>query len=94
MTVLPILMTCPDRDLAVNANLDVMGHEDLGAGEGLVLRFISSGLRRLGRVIAIEDSGARAVIEVEGNRWWLHRRSTVNVGPVAFHPWAIGGREI
>ena len=67
-------------------------HLDLGAarevlpllGPGVDLDQVAAGLE-LAR-------GARAVIEVDGQRWWLHRRSVVNVGQVAFHPWAVGGR--
>jgi hypothetical protein len=81
------------RGLDEGVPLDVMGPADLSPGAELSLRF-TGGQPRTGRVITIEDSGARAVIEVEGKRWWLHRRSTVNVGGVARHPWAVGGREI
>jgi hypothetical protein len=80
-------------DLAEGVRLNVMGHADLSAGAALRLR-LTSGQPRSGQVIAIEDSGARAVIEVEGGRWWLHRRANVNVSTLAFHPWAVGGRKI
>jgi hypothetical protein len=78
-------------DLADGASLDVIGPTDLSTGAVLLLRF-TFGPQRSGRALKIEDSGARAVIEVDSQRWWLHRRSVVNVGQVAFHPWAVGGR--
>lgn len=80
-------------DLSEGTPLDVVTPTDLDAGADLLLRF-TEGPQRSGRVVAIEDSGARAVIEVEGARWWLHRRITVNVGGVARYPWTVGGREV
>lgn len=79
-------------DLAEGVSLNVMGRADLSSGAALHFRF-TGGQPRSGRVTAIGDSGGRAVIEVEGGRWWLHRRRNVNVGTVAFHPWTVGGRE-
>ena len=78
--------------LAEGVALDVMGPADLSVGVGLILRF--TGVSPMsGRVVEIGDSGTRSVIEVEGERWWLHRRNmAVNEGQATVHPWTAGGR--
>jgi hypothetical protein len=79
-------------DLAEAALLQVMGTADLTTGAALLLRF-TFGPQRFGRVIAIEDAGARAVIEVEGERWYLNRQSnTVNTGPEPCLSWTVARR--
>ena len=80
-------------DLAEGLPLNVMGRVDLSPGAALQLRF-TGGRSQSGQVVAIDDSGARAVIEVEGGRWWLRRRNIMTVGTVVFHRWTVGGREI
>jgi hypothetical protein len=79
-------------DLAEAALLQVIGAADLSFGVALRLRF-TFGPQRSGRVVAIGDAGTRAVIEVEGERWCLHRhRTIVNAGPEPCLPWIVSDR--
>ena len=76
-------------DLAIGALLQVTGTTHLSVGAALLLRF-TFGPQRSGRVIAIEDAGTRAVIEVNGKCWRLHRRGNiVNAGPEPFLSWIV-----
>jgi hypothetical protein len=85
-------ITSSSSDLAEAALLQVTGTVDLSTGAALLLRF-TFGPQRSGRVIAIEDAGAHAVIEVEGERWCLHRRrNIVNTGPEPCLFWIVVGR--
>lgn len=93
MSNLHLEILSPDGNMADDANLDVVGPSDLSEGAELLLRF-TRGPARKGWVISIQDSGARAVIEVEGARWWLSRRTAISVGSVSVYPWLVGGREI
>jgi hypothetical protein len=80
------------KEVAEDLELDVIGPADLSAGATFVIRF-TGGPARSGRVISIEDSGAHSVIEVEGTRWRLGRRSTVQAGgpgSTSFYPWVVG----
>jgi hypothetical protein len=81
----------PGADLAEGSKLDVMGPADLCAD--MVLSFcFTQGSSRLGRVIRVEDFGARAVVELDRKRWWLHRRDAVLMGP-ARYAWTVGELE-
>jgi hypothetical protein len=82
----------PGAGLDEGTALDVMGPADLAEGMELFLRF-TQGPSRSGQVIRIEDYGTRAVIEVDGGQWWLHRRDEVRTGPVISFAWAVGGQE-
>ena len=76
-------------DLAKTAVLQVIGTANLKAEATLLLRF-TFGSQRSGRVVAIKSSGTRAVIEVEGERWCLHRRGNiVNSGPEPCFFWVV-----
>lgn len=80
-------------DLAEAALLQVIGAADLSLGAAFLLRF-TFGPQRSGWVVAIEDTGTRAVIEVEGERWGLHRRRTiVNVGSEPCLPWIVDDKR-
>ena len=57
---------------------------DVSAGAELSFHFNSGfGSIKTARVVKFEDHGARAVIEVEGESWWLHRRVVASVGGAA-----------
>ena len=88
-----IEITSPGADIVDGVPLDILGPADLSEGAEFSIRF-TGGKPRSGKVIRLEDAGARAVIEVEGGRWRLHRRDTKNMGGIIRYPWAVGGREI
>ena len=91
---MPVLeVVSPAAALANGVALDVMGSADLSVGAELGIRF-TQGATTVGKVVRLEDSGARAVIEVDGKQWWLHRRNTLSIGGVRRHPWKVGGRKI
>jgi hypothetical protein len=88
-----IKIASPGADIADGVPLDILGPADLSEGAEFSIRF-TGGKSRSGKVIRLEDAGARAVIEVQGGRWRLHRRDAKNMGGIIRYPWAVGGREI
>lgn len=77
------------RDLGEGVSLDIIGLADLSVDAELAIRSMTG--TRLGRVVAIEGSGARAVIEVNGVHWWLSRRDVVQAGGPQRSPWEVDG---
>ena len=104
MTIAAVLVASPGSDLAEDVSLIVIDHAALNAGDPLLIRFTIGGASRSGRVIRMEDHGLCPVIEVEGKRWWLRRRATVDAeavlpatGPapaIPFRTWTVGGPEL
>jgi len=60
-----IEITSPGADIVDGVPLDILGPADLSEGAEFSIRF-TGGKPRSGKVIRLEDAGARAVIEVEG----------------------------
>lgn len=79
----------PGAGMADDVSLDVMGPGDFSEGAELNIRF-TSGPAQTGRVIRLENSGAIAIVEVSGQRWYLKRRAVVMMG-ARRHPWSVGG---